>query len=239
MKTKLLLLMLVAGTLGMNAQFTVADHNGNPIVDGGIYATGAFAEEGTLPFYVTNTSPAVINMKITFESAVNANGDLMELCFGDCYTDIVLGASYPVGYSIAIDPGHHQLSDGDHFLNRYPGNGTDVQDYVFRFHQVDGDGNEIGTPLTMTFRYDPLLAVSDVNKLDISVYPTITSGKLTIDAVENLQLSVYDLQGRLVKKGEMNIGKNQLDLSGVASQMYLLHFKNEQGQSQITKVIVN
>lgn len=239
MKKNLLIVLLFIGSISMNAQFTVETHAGNPIVDGQIITVGELGEASTVPFYVFNNTGAEINMKIKFVSAVNADGIDMEVCFGDCYSHIVIGESYPFGYSIQIPANSHQGTDGDHFLNRHVGNGTDIQDYVFRFHQVDGVGNEIGTPLTMTYRYDPLLAASDFNKLDVSVYPTVTEGKLTVDTDETLELSIYDLQGRLVSTSEMTVGKNEIDMSNVASQMYLLHFKNEQGQSQITKIIVN
>ncbi len=239
MKLKLLFISALFASFVMNAQFTVETHDGDPIVDGQIYSTGQLGLDGSLDFYVRNESSEVIEMSIEFVDAINADGSEMELCFGDCYTGITVGTSYPIGYFISIEPGETQTSNGDHFLNNDPGNGIDQLDYIFKFYQVDGDGNQIGTPLTMTYRYDPLLGVNDNEKLDISVYPTITSGKLTVETVEVLEVKVYDLQGRLVKTTGLNAGQNQIDMSNVASQMYFLHFKNEQGQIQITKIIIN
>ena len=98
MKKNLLLLSLMfVGIFSMNAQFTVEDSEGNPIVDGEVVAYNVYTyPEASLDFFVNNTSGTDdIYTKIEFVSAVNADGSLMELCYGLCYTGITIGNSYP------------------------------------------------------------------------------------------------------------------------------------------------
>ena len=159
----------------MTAQFTVEDHDGNPIVDGDLVSYGVTTyPEASLDFFVNNTSATDdINMKIEFVSALNADGSQMELCFGLCYTGIIIGQVYPPGNEvITITPGGQTLA-GNHMYNADPGDGTHIIEYVFRFYQVDGSGNEIGTPMSMTYRYDPALGVNDIAKLDVAVKSTV------------------------------------------------------------------
>jgi hypothetical protein len=170
MKKNLLLVCLLFGAAVMNAQFTVEDHDGNLIEDGDVVAYNSIVfEEASLEFFVNNTSTGEIRTRIEFVSATNADGSQMELCYGECYTGITIGENYPVGFDVVIAAGD-QTGLGNHMYNADPGNGTDVLDYVFRFYEVDAGGNEIGTPLSMTYRYDPLLGVNDQNALDLQLF---------------------------------------------------------------------
>ena len=241
MKQKLLFLGILLVSFSMNAQYTVEDSDGNMILDGGVVTYNQVTyPEGSLDFFVNNTSGSeTIRMKIEFVSAVNADGSLMELCFGLCYTGIVIGESYPPNADyVEILPGEQTLP-GNHMYNADPGNGTDVLEYVFRFYQIDTGGNEIGEDLTMTYRYDPLLSVADVNGLDVNVFSNSTSNEVTVEAQEELNLVIYDLQGRIVRNQKVNMGRSVINMSNLSSQMYVLHFENNRGISHTTKVVVN
>lgn len=237
MLKKLLFVCLTLWAVGANAQFTVESHAGDPILDGDVVAFNEVGAE--LPFYVYNTSSSNINMKIEFVSTGNGDPSMMELCFGLCYTGITVGHSYPGNQTgITIVPGQHQDSTGDHFLNTDPGNGSEVLDYVFNFYQVDDSGHPIGASLTMTYRYDPNLGVDEVSKLNVTMYPKVVKNFLTIEAEESLEMNVYNLQGRLVKSEALSVGENQVEMSDLASQIYLVRFTNESGEFQTSKVIV-
>lgn len=239
MKKILLLACLLIVSITMNAQFTVEDDNGDPVVEGDmvVYGTTTYPE-ASFDYFVNNTSTTDdINMRIEFVSAVNADGSLMELCFGECYTSIVIGESYPVGLDVVIPPGG-QTGLGNHFYNADPGNGTDMLDYVFRFFQVDSAGNEIGTSLTMTYRYDPLLAVSEFEMLDVSINATVVSNELVVTVLEEVRMAVYDIQGKLVYSQKLDIGEQQIDISNLRSQMYIVKFMDDLGRSQASKIIV-
>ena len=121
--------------------------------------------------------------------------------------------------------------------NSDPGNGTDTLIYTFRFYQIDMAGNEIGDPLTVIYRYDPLLGVNS-NELNVNLFSTSITDDLVLTVDEELDLMVYDLQGRIVKSQKLEIGRQQINMSDLSSQMYLLHFQNNRGVSYTTKIVV-
>ncbi len=238
MKLRLLFLSLFYATAGMMAQYAVEDGDGNAINDGDVLNFGVTGvPDANLSFYVTNNGGSTINMKIEFVSATNADGSEFELCFGLCYTGITIGNSYPGGSDfIAIDAGA-TTGPGNHFYNYAAGNGTDVLDYVFRFYETDGAGNDIGNSLTITYRYDPSLSVND-NKLDVVVSSTVIDGQINVNVQEDLNLAIYDLNGRIVQNQKLEAGQQTVNLSNLSAQMYILHFTNNKGISQVTKVVV-
>jgi len=239
MKKKLLFLSVLFIAFRMNAQYSIVDQDSNLFVDGMIAEYGTIDPlDASLEFYVTNDGASTIYTRIDFESAVNADGTGFELCYGNCYVDLIVGQSVPpTPEFITIEPGA-TTPLGNHFLNTNPGNGTDVLDYVFRFYETDAAGLDIGNALTLTYRYNPLLGVNDSNKLNVNVYPTVVTDKLVIEVDQELDLKVYDLLGRIVKNQKLNIGRQQINMSDLSSQLYLLHFENNQGVSYTTKVIV-
>jgi hypothetical protein len=240
-KNLLLLSVFLVGIFSLNAQFTVEDADGNQIVDGAVVAYNVTTyPEASLDFFVNNTSQTDnIYTKIEFVSAVNADGSLMELCYGLCYTGITIGNSYPPDNEyVEIAPGE-QTGLGNHLYNADPGNGTDVIEYVFRFYQVDQSGmNEIGDQLTMTYRYDPLLGIGDVNEISLELASTIITDRLIVDTIEDLDLKVVDLQGRVVKNIRLTTGHQEIEMNDLRSQIYLVQFTNDEGQTRFEKIVV-
>ena len=239
MKLNLLFLSALFVTLSINAQFTVEDDNGNAVVDGTVVTYGVLTyPEASFDFYVNNTSATeAIRMKIEFVSAVNADGSSMELCFGLCYTGITIGQSYPPNAEfVEILPGGQTLA-GNHMYNADPGNGTDILTYTFRFYQIDMAGNEIGDPLIVVYEYNPLLGVNS-NELNVNLFSTSITDELVLTVEEELDLMVYDLQGRIVKRQKLEIGAHQINMSDLSSQVYLMHFQNNRGISYTAKVVV-
>ncbi|HET8837432.1 MAG TPA: T9SS type A sorting domain-containing protein [Flavobacteriaceae bacterium] len=232
---KLLFVCAAFCAFGLNAQFTVETVQGDPIENGDIFTYGEL--EASLEFFVYNTSSDAINMQIEFVGATNSDGSDMELCFGLCYTTLNIGQSYPSS-PVIIQPGQHQDTTGDHFLNRDAGNGTDVITYEFRFYQLDDTGHEVGNSLTMYYQYDPLLAIDNVNKLDFTLFSTIVSDNLKIDNDQPLAVNIYNLEGKLVKSEQLSAGQNEIQVSDLAAQLYLFQFTDETGAQQIEKIVV-
>lgn len=239
-------LLLLAGTffifLSTQAQFTVETGTGTTINDGDIISFNQVGTPAKLEYYITNTSLGSINMRVQFVSAVNADGSQMQLCITPtCYPDIAIGESYPQdanAMSLPLNPGEKSLA-GNHFMNFETGNGTEVIDYVFKFYQVDGTGFPIGNSLTFTYRYDPnMMGIEEAQKMAISVYPTVIEDMMMVDSNEELEMEVYSLLGSLVKSTELSRGKNQISMSDLASQVYLVRFKNENGDMLTKKIII-
>lgn len=242
MKQKFFFLSLFLVALGMNAQFTMEDHDGNLITDGQVLVFGGYLPadpSASYEIYVSNPSATdPIRMKAEFVSAVNADGSLFEICFGLCYTGITIGQFFPPNANyVEVLPGE-QTPEGNHLANAEAGDGTNPVEYVFRFFQIDTDGNEIGDDLTLTYKYDPLLGLNDVNQLEVNVFNS-SSNQLTVEVVEEMNMKVYNLQGKLVKSEKLNSGSQQINMSNLSAQMYILHFENNRGVSHTEKVVVN
>ena len=240
MKKTLLLLTFFITSLAVNAQFTLEDSNGTLIPDGTtLYFDTYEYPDASWEFYVNNTSESEnIRMKIEFVDAVNANGSMMELCFGLCYTGISIGQILPPGNDfVEILPGE-QTGEGNHIFNSDPGNGTDALEYVFRYFQIDESGAEIGEDLTITYVYDPTLGINDVNKLTFTLNSTVVKDELVINAQENLTLQVFDVLGNQVLRKELEVGQQHIDMSQLNSQLYVLHLTNAKGATEVVKVMV-
>ncbi len=93
------------------------------------------------------------------------------------------------------------------------------------------------TPLNSSINYFPLVRMGAPNltKVDddwlvkgIQIYPNPTTGKLTLQVPESLsssKLVIRDVTGQLVKTVEVSSGsKLELDLTNLASGLYLLYF---------------
>ena len=224
----------------MNAQFTVEDTDGNTISEGQIIAFGEVGyPEGNFDFFVQNPSTTdPIRMKIEFVSAVNADGSGLEICFGLCYTGVIIGNTYPPNAEFVEVAPNSQTGPGNHFLNTDMGNGTDVIDYTFKFYEVAADGTtQIGTPLTMMYRYDPNLLSVNENTLDVTINSTVVTEQLTVNTKESLDLVVYDLQGRIAASYKIAAGLQQVDVSALNTQLYILKFNNAEGNTYTSKIV--
>lgn len=237
MKKTLLLLSMFLVAFNMNAQdYNIVDGNDEPMIDGNSYSFNTIEyPENSIDFYITNISSEDIRMRIEVVSITNTDGTLMELCFDLCYDDINVGQSYPGDY-VLIAPGDTSFP-GNHFFNTDLGDGSDVLEYVFRFYQVDTNGDETGTDLTITYLYDPQLGVNDVNKLDLNIQSTMISDVLEMNTLENLTLQVYDINGKVIMSQNLEAGQQRIDMSQLSTQYYILHFTNNKGVSDVVKVM--
>ena len=237
MKKTLLLLSMFLVAFTMNAQdYSIVDGNDEPIIDGNSYSFNTIVDPAaSLDFYITNDSSENIRMKIEVVSMNNTDGALMQLCFDLCYDGVTAGQSYP-GNFVIIAPGDTSFP-GNHFFNQDLGNGTDVLEYVFRFYQVDSEDNEIGAEVNVTYLYDPLLGVNDVDQLDLNIQSTMISDVLEMNTVEDLTLQVYDVNGKVVMTQNLEAGQQRIDVSHLSTQYYILHFTNNRGVSDVIKVM--
>lgn len=241
MKKILFAVMALLGLWSAQAQFTVETDTGAFFTDGDVYTFGQVGPPAKLPFFINNTSSGPIEMRVEFVSVTNADGTDMQLCITPtCYFSITVGESYPQeqgAMSLPLDPGE-QSGNGNYFMNLNTGNGTDVIDYEFKFYQVNTMGIQIGTPLNFTYRYDPNMSIQETEKMTISVYPTVVEDVMMVDSQEELEMEIYNLLGSLVKSSELPSGKNQINMTDLAPQVYLVRFTNENSEMMTKKVIV-
>lgn len=81
------------------------------------------------------------------------------------------------------------------------------------------------------------LAVSNVNKSQVKVYPNPVVDVLNIEAASKVSnVQVYDLSGKAVSSFEMSAVKNQVNLSKLAPGVYLVNIQTENG-TQSVKIV--
>lgn len=243
MKLKLLFLSLI-GSVGIaNAQYTVTNDRGDILQNGDVleYGTYGYDVGADYIFFVTNDNPTeTIYSRLEFVDAINADGSMFEICYaGQCYTDIPIGFTAPLTPNVLpIAPGE-STPGGDHILNGDPGDGVYMIDYICAFHQYEADGvTEIGTPLTFTYRYNPTLGVNENSIVKLKVQSTVISNQMVLEVNEPVSMFVYDLTGRVVKQGNFETGRQEVNMSDLSAQVYILKFKNENGATQTTKIVV-
>lgn len=242
-KIFLLLSVLFLNFAIAQSPMTVTKIDGTPITDGQIITfDSTVINVATLGFYVHNNSNADIDVRIKCLS-LTGTGTGMQLCFGGlCYNNVIAGNSYPA-FPVTIAAGQTN-TQFDHFYNsNQDTGGATMKDYTFKFYQVNANGTEVGNSVTFTYRYNPTLSVNNVtafNQLEnmgVNLKSNVLGNTLSIEASKNNLLTIYDLNGKLIKTETLNLGANTVDVSNLNKGMYILNFKNEDGKSASLKAI--
>lgn len=223
------------------AQFTVAKSDGTPLLNGDIITfTVASDPASKLGFKVTNTTSAPILTKIEFVSATNYTGTNFQLCYGvNCFDNPVVGQSYP---SPAFEiPANGQNGNYDYLINTNTGNGVNYpMDFVFKFYTVNTSGVEYGTPITITYRFDPTLATStfsDLKNMGVEITNTLVENNLELNTTENISLNLFDINGKKVYSQDLESGNQSIDLSNLSSNVYILNITNAENKQGSIKIV--
>lgn len=241
---KLTLTLTLLLSLILNAQISVTKHDGTPILNGDIISYNVATDPGSyLKFYVHNnsTTNAAIT-KVKFVSATNYDGTGFQLCYGSVCVDnasLVIGQSYP-NNGFTIPPGG-QNGNFDYLLNTNTGNGVNYpMDLVFKFYTVNSFGAEIGSPINFTYRYDPSLSNASfikLSELGVQLKNTLVESNLELTTTKNVTLELFDINGKKVYSELLNSGSQSIDLSSLASNIYLLNITNEDNKTETIKII--
>jgi hypothetical protein len=222
-----------------NAQFEVRDGADNLITDGQTMAFSdgncGYNDPCNWKFKVTNTAGNDIYMKIYCDATNNTNGENFQLCFAEvCLNSVEAGQGYPSTAALIPQGATNAVGNSMWNLND---TGSSEMSWAFRFQELNAAGDQIGTPLTMTYAFDPNLSANDFNKVNVSLYPTVADNELNITTQEPLELVIYNLLGKKIKDIQVKSGTSVIDISALSSQPYLLRFTNNNNQ-QLTKKIV-
>lgn len=123
-------------------------------------------------------------------------------------------------------------------VNKKEGNMEDFSALVYGIAD-DGNGNYIGETWIYNSAYDPLVGYSEsLQKSDFKIYPTITSGDITISSKTNLQqIEVYNLQGQLILQQRTNDAELSINLRGNVKGSYFIRVRTNKAYS-ISKVML-
>jgi hypothetical protein len=238
---KLLLLTLILTTYFSQAQFDVIHLSDNSIITDGQNFNFAdsscdYADPCNLKFAVTNTSTQDIYVRIIVDGIVNNTGANFQLCFASiCLSNISINGAYPA--TAALIPVGTSNDVGNSMWNLNPPRTVTPMSWTFRFQAFDTSDNEVGTPKSMTYNYQPTLSseVSEISSLN--VFPTKVQNELNISVDENVSATFYDLSGRVVKEIQVLSGNQKADISDLSAQIYVVRFKNSQGLKSIVKIV--
>lgn len=246
MKKIIILSVLLFVSYTFQAQFSVVTYDSSTMNETGVINDGdVFAYNTTsydvasIYFWVKNDNAHSINLRIVYEEINNANGTDFEFCFGGlCIFAVEEGVNYPEeGGPVVINAGG-QTVDFDHFLNKNEGDGTNYPiDYVIKFFEVDANDNPIGNPITFTYRFDPTMDIEDFSQVNASIQNTLVETQLNIVAQEQVQLQVFDIQGKLISDFSLETGVNSLEMSGLSAGLYFGKLQNQAGQSEVFKFV--
>ena len=80
------------------------------------------------------------------------------------------------------------------------------------------------------------LGIESAIEKELQVYPNPFSETIFVDSKENLRFELFDISGRLLKKG--NVFQQKIDLKDLNEGIYLLKLNDKEGKLQIIKKII-
>lgn len=243
MHKKLLLIGLMFTSVIAFAQFEVRTTSTDELVADG--QTISFSESGSSSsedynwkFKVTNTSDQDIYMRIFVDNLTNTDGSNFQLCFaGVCLFSVNQGTGYPSTAAL-IEPGQTNVA-GNSLWNQHPSGTSTPMSWTFRYQAFDAvGGNEIGSPVTITYNYEPNLSIDESELSSVKVFPTQVENELNISSNEELTAEFYTILGKKVKQNVVASGESTIDVSGLSSQLYIVRFTNKAGKTLVKKIVV-
>ena len=243
MKRKLLFLTIILMSYMAFAQFEVKRETSGTIINDGDVIS--FAESGcsfgdpcNMKFSVTNNSSEAIYMRIFVDELEGTDGSNFQLCFaGVCLNNVSLNAGYPANPAM-IASGATNVA-GNSFWNQNASSTTAPMSWTFRFQSFDVAGNEIGTPLTMTYNFDVNLSIDDAELNTVAVFPMVVKNELNVTTTSHLSAVIYDLLGKKIKQFSLEAGVNVINVSGLSSQPYIVLFTDDEGRQTTKKIMKN
>lgn len=240
-KYTLTLLLTVALSNFLNAQFTVNRIDGTPFVNNEIVQfTTVSTTAAELQFVINNTGTANLDFRIRCMDLVNNTGTNFQLCYGfDCFASVTANVTYP-DYQVIINAGENRIGFSDNFKNFNPGDGVNFpMDYSFRFFTRTLAGIAVGSNFNITYRYQGPLSIEQRDKLSVmgvKVLNNVVKEFIGLEIQKNTNYYLVNLQGQRISAGLLT-GNINLDLSHLQSGIYLLNFNNDEGLTDTVKIV--
>ncbi|MDR6403155.1 MULTISPECIES: T9SS type A sorting domain-containing protein [Chryseobacterium] len=246
MKKFSLLTFCILMSFFSKAQIALATDENIPIADGQVFTYNTTDENiATLHYKIKNTSANAIKVRMKIMSIQNATGNNFQFCYlSTCLPSVSVNAVYPSNASspIAIAANSETPSVGYNMWNSNAGSGIFPISYVIKYYLVNNANTEYGTPVTITYKYDPnaILGVNDVKNNQNSfaeIQTNVVKDNIEVISKENASYNLNSMDGRILSSGNLKNGKNSLDISTLNTGIYIMTLKNSQGKI-ITKKII-
>jgi len=237
---KIFISILFLHTFFAFSQLTMTKLDATPINNNDLFEFGGLGEENAyLSLKMYNTSDSNIKVKCKVISMTNAPGNNLQLCIGPiCVNNLTVGNSYPNNGFTIVAGGEN--SNFDHFWSNAPGDGINPVEYTLKFFLVNASNVEVGNSITFMYRYSPNLSVGSFPSLinaGVQLQSNNVREALNLKTSKNIQLDMFDLNGRLVISRKMSAGDHSIPVFDLPTGMYIANFINEEGIRATTKVI--
>ncbi|MGV9002980.1 T9SS type A sorting domain-containing protein [Flavobacterium sp.] len=231
------------------AQMTMKKLDGTPINNGDVFTYTVLGDSSGLldpdpayfGFKIYNSSNSNISVKMKCIAITGgASGNSLQFCIDPiCIGSIIVGNSYPADMVSTI-PANGSNGNFDHFINFDGGTGNNIIDYVLKFYMLGSFGEEVGTPITMTYRYNPTLSTQGFSSLStagINVVSSLVNSQIQFNTTTNGSAQLFDLNGRQLSTLNFASGNNSIDVSNLSAAVYILNFTTQEGKSGSLKII--
>lgn len=246
---KIILLAALAMSYFTNAQdiaFTTVNANGEEvaITDNQTFTYTTTAEStAKMLIHVKNNSSEPFRFKVRVDDITGnpETGMNMELqfCFSQlCYFSVIEGNNYP-NNTVVLAPGASN-DPTDHFWNQYPGVDGAPVSYTFTVLELDANGNVTQELISFTYKYDTTASVTDfeaLKNMGVTVNRTLVKNQLDITATTNATLNLFTSTGQLVKTISIKEGDQGVDVSSLASGLYVASFITNENKSGSIKIV--
>lgn len=209
-------------------------------------ASQQFPENGKMHFSIQNVSAAPVNLKlkmIDIENGTNMEAGQIQFCFGGlCYDSVSEGITAPANTTgITLAP--NAINNEGYLQNAYAGDTGTGLTYTIAFIQVDGSGNQIGNNLiTFQYKYQPTAGLNDFTALQnigITVDNTVVKNNLNIQSNLEATVSLFDINGKLVKTAKITNGNQAIDMSAFNTGIYIARFTTQENKSSQIRIVKN
>lgn len=228
---------IVMSVATLNAQFSMFTSEEYAISNNQTFTfNNTDAATSKFGYKILNYSSNMILMKAQIVDIVGSDGSDFEICFGgSCYNSVTKGQVIPQD-PVAIQAGQYQ-GNYDHMWNK--NTSADKISYKIKFYMIDNMGAETGTPFYINYVYDKNMSVQDIkDSSDILFSNTIVKDKLHISIKENANLSIYTVDGKLVKKANLSNGDNVLYINNLKKGNYIAVVEIKGGKTKTQKIMV-
>lgn len=243
---KILLAVICLNSFFAFSQITLSFDGGNTtITNGQQYVSNALiAPDNYLSLVISNGFNYDVYTQIKVVSIENATGTGLQLCVGSlCFGTIYAGTKYPtVLDNTIIIANSSNASYQDHFRLDTAGiNPTLPVVYNFQLVQITEAGAEMSVITNFSFKYNPTLGVSqnELASVGVVLNNTIANASLQIEADSQTQMSIVDMNGKVVGQQVLTSGSNTVNTSSFAAGIYMASFTNEKGQKATAKFVKN
>ena len=228
------------------SQITLSFDGGDTtIANGQQYSTTSLqAPDNYLSLVISNGFNYDVYTQVKVVSIENGSGSGLQLCVGSlCFGSISVGTKYPtvLDNTIILANGSNE-SYQDHFrLDTAGVNPALPVTYNFQLVQITEAGAEMSVITNFSFKYSPTLGLNqnDLASVGIVLNNTIADASLQIQADVQSQLSIVDMNGKVVGQQVLTSGSNSVNTSSYAAGIYMATFTNEKGQKATVKFVKN